>query len=354
MKFRFAKRSKASDSFRVSSIMGKYDVDSRDIVERFEGNIELDKVDGWKVGLIYGKSGTGKSLIARQLWPDSVVKAHLHNSPSVLDDFPQHATSDDIARTLHSVGFASVTSWLKPYRVLSNGEKMRVDLAMGLLDKRELIVFDEFTSVIDRHIARVGSFAVSKAVRRSSKRFIAVTCHEDVAQWLEPDWHFCTDDMVFTYSRRSLRRPEMSFRVAEGSGLWPLFSKYHYLNSNLLGGSEQYVTLYKGQPVAFCAVTHVVHRVRGMKRIHRLVVLPDFQGIGLGFKLLNWVARRYVDRGHKMFIRTSNPSLIYAMEKHDSWALRSSAGRNAPHAGDEKLRARGARSRLTTGWEFMR
>jgi ABC-type ATPase with predicted acetyltransferase domain len=60
------------------------------------------------------------------------------------------------------------------------------------------VVFDEFTSVVDREIAKVSAFAISKAVRRSKKKFIAVTCHYDVVDWLDPDWVFCTDTMEFS------------------------------------------------------------------------------------------------------------------------------------------------------------
>jgi len=64
MKFHFVKRSKATQSFRVSSIMGKYDLISADVVERFDGEIPIEKIAEWKIGVIFGGSGTGKTLIA--------------------------------------------------------------------------------------------------------------------------------------------------------------------------------------------------------------------------------------------------------------------------------------------------
>ncbi len=68
------------------------------------------------------------------------------------------------------------------------------------------VVFDEFTSVVDREVAKVGSYAVSKAVRRQpGKQFIAVTCHYDVVDWLEPDWVFCTDTMEFDRKKEAGR-----------------------------------------------------------------------------------------------------------------------------------------------------
>lgn len=42
--------------------------------------------------------------------------------------------------------------------------------------------------------------AVSKAIRKQDKKFIAVTCHYDVIDYLEPDWIFNTDTMTFSFT----------------------------------------------------------------------------------------------------------------------------------------------------------
>jgi len=110
---------------------------------------------------------------------------------------PKDCSIEEITNTFNSVGFSSPPSWLKPYQVLSNGEKMRVDLANAILQKNELFVFDEFTSVVDRQIAKIGSFATQKAIRKTGKKFIAVSCHFDIEEWLMPDWVFNTDSMTF-------------------------------------------------------------------------------------------------------------------------------------------------------------
>jgi ABC-type ATPase with predicted acetyltransferase domain len=121
----------------------------------------------------------------------------------VLEDFPENVPVNEITKALCNVGFASPPDWLKAYEHLSQGEKMRVDIARALCLQQELIVFDEFTSVVDREIAKVSAYAIAKAVRRTSKQFIAVTCHYDVLDWLEPDWMFCTDDMSFSKKKDS-------------------------------------------------------------------------------------------------------------------------------------------------------
>ena len=192
--FELVKESKPKKTFRVASVMGKFDLESEHIVEKFAGNLNLD--DDWQIGVICGNSGTGKTTIAKELFKDSYFMGNDYGSNSVLDDMPKDKTIEEITTMFNSVGFSSPPSWLKPYAVLSNGEKMRVDLAKALLSDKKLIVFDEFTSVVDRNIAKIGSFAVSKAIRRTNKKFIAVTCHYDILEWLQPDWIFDTNTMT--------------------------------------------------------------------------------------------------------------------------------------------------------------
>lgn len=80
---------------------------------------------------------------------------------------------------------------------------MRVDLARNILDDKDVILFDEFTSVVNREVAKTSSYAISKAVRKQGKKFIAVSCHRDVIEWLEPDWIYDTDEKRFFIARES-------------------------------------------------------------------------------------------------------------------------------------------------------
>ncbi len=220
-------------------------------------------------------------------------------------------------------------------------------------DERNLTVVDEFTCVVERKVARVGSYAVQRAVRKLGRKFVAVTCHDDILEWLEPDWTFCTNDMAYTSTRGKLRRPSIRVDIGEVKGYWRLFSKYHYMNHNLLGGSKQYVAFIDGEPVAFCAMTLLVHhKIRDAMRLHRLVVLPDYQGVGIGGRLLNHVCEIFHTRGQRVFARFSHPALIALMAKDDSWTLTHNVSRAARHGGTEGLAKSGSHGRLTTGWEY--
>lgn len=193
--FDIVRTSQPTDSFRVQSIIGTYDLQQQHVTEHFKGEINLP--DKWNIGLIVGRSGSGKTTIAHELFDADIINGFDWTHDNILDDMPKEATVKEIAAMLTAVGFSSPPSWLKPYGVLSNGEKMRCDIARAILEKRELFVFDEFTSVVDRNVARVSSLAIQKAIRRQDRRFIAVTCHYDVQDWLMPDWVFNTDDMTF-------------------------------------------------------------------------------------------------------------------------------------------------------------
>lgn len=202
--FDIIKEVKPDDSFRVSSIISAFDIDINKIDERFEGNIDVDGKE-WGIGLIVGGSGTGKSTIAKELFPDAYFVDKTYTSKSVIDDMPKGKSVKEISLAFTSVGFSSPPSWLKPYSVLSNGEKMRCDLANCLLEESELFVFDEFTSVVNREVAKTASFAIQKAVRKNKKKFIAVSCHSDIVEWLQPDWVYNTDEKRFFFVKANIK-----------------------------------------------------------------------------------------------------------------------------------------------------
>jgi ABC-type ATPase with predicted acetyltransferase domain len=96
-----------------------------------------------------------------------------------------------VSTKLSSVGFNSIPSWYKPYHVLSNGEKFRADLARKIKSNS---VIDEYTSVVDRNVAKAASVALSRYINNNElKNIVISTCHMDIVDWLEPDWVINTD-----------------------------------------------------------------------------------------------------------------------------------------------------------------
>ena len=216
------------ETFRTAAVKASFTLEDIKLQKQFAGEIPIEGLD-WKIGLIVGRSGTGKTSIAKEKFPDAYIRSFEYAHKNFLADFPKENTVDEITTALCNVGFASPPDWLKSYDCLSQGEKMRVDIARALCTKmpinqitgKELIVFDEFTSVVDREIAKIASFAISKSIRRSNKQFVAVTCHYDVEDWLEPDWVLYTDTMKFELrDKKKVHDPQSSLRSMSALGVF--------------------------------------------------------------------------------------------------------------------------------------
>jgi len=195
-------------TFRNESIKGQFDLNIDIVSENFKGNIDIENKD-WSIGLIVGRSGSGKSTIAKQLFN---VQNLEYGENSVIDEMPKNKTTEEITSVFNSVGFATVWSWLKPYSVLSTGEKMRVDIAKLILTEEKIICFDEFTSVVDRVVAQTASFAISKCIRKQNRKFVAVSCHRDIIDWLEPDWIYDTDEQRFFFAQENTSDPKLTLK----------------------------------------------------------------------------------------------------------------------------------------------
>ena len=319
--FDIIKETQPKKTFRVASVIGKFDLQSEKISERFIGNIELP--DKWQIGLIVGKSGTGKTTIAKQLFENAYITNYKYNADTILDDMPKDCSVEQITSAFNSVGFSSPPSWLKPYSVLSNGQKMRVDLARAILEPQKLFVFDEFTSVVDRNVAQIGSYAMQKAIRKTDKQFIAVTCHCDVKDWLLPDWIFDTDTMTFqNFEGQKKNRPDIKFEIYSTTDktIWKMFAKHHYLSHSHNNAASVYIATINDQIAGFLSVLHFPHpKAKNIKKVHRLVVLPDYQGAGFGIKFLNEIGKYYKEKKFRYVIMTSAPSLIFNLKKSNLW-----------------------------------
>lgn len=140
----------------------------------------------FKIGVIVGSSGSGKSTLLKHFGEEESPK--WERDKSIVSHFE---TPDEAINKLGSVGLNSVPSWYKPYHVLSNGEKFRADLARNLKNNA---VIDEFTSVVDRNVAKAASMSLSRHVKNNNlENIVLSTCHRDILEWLEPDWVLDTD-----------------------------------------------------------------------------------------------------------------------------------------------------------------
>jgi GNAT superfamily N-acetyltransferase len=321
--------------------------------------VDVELPHQWNVGLIVGPSGSGKTTIAGELFPDQIVEGwDWPERRSILDGFPAGLSIKDITALLSSVGFSSAPLWLRPYYALSNGQKFRVDLARTLAEQPELAVVDEFSSVVDRTVAQIGSAAVAKAVRARDQKFVALSCHYDVADWLEPDWIYEPHLGTLQTGRCLRRRPAIDLEVRRvHHSCWELFRPYHYLNHTFNKAARCFVAFYQGRPVALQAVIVSPHPVaKNMYRGHRAVCLPDYQGVGIGNALIDYVASAYRGVGSRILSTTASPALIQSRSRSLHWKcirppkLAPARGRTA---GKSFMAWTPSVNRLTSTWEFV-
>lgn len=352
---KFIVESKSSNTFKANKVKSMFDCDMDVIKKEFNINIPIENTK-WNIGLIVGASGTGKTTIARKVFENfRFFDGFEWTSQSIIDDFGDNYSAKEITEILSKVGFASPPDWLKPFNVLSNGQKMRAELARLILETDEPFIYDEFTSVVDRQVACIGSAAIQKFIRKQNKQFVAVSCHYDIEEWLEPDWVFDCNTMEF--SQRSLRRPEIkcSIRTAKQSE-WREFMDFHYLSHDHNNAAHKYVCTIGNESVAWCSILHFPHpHVKNMKRIHRIVVKPDYQGIGLGTKFMSEVAKKYKNSKMRITLVTSSPAFIHGLQHSKNWIMTRKPGRIDKPKNHSYNNIEGSNSsdRLTATFEFV-
>jgi len=371
MRFEITLESPVRPSFRVQQAAGMFDVPlGQKLRERFVVEVPPQSAD-WRIGLIVGPSGSGKSTLARHLFGARLASgADWPCDRAVIEVFDGMPLKQ-AAGLLTAVGFASPPAWLRPYHLLSNGERARCDLARrfaeamnpphegrsqtaagpadraasasttdaprpgdsaatesepwhALLppqaDRRlPLVVCDEFTSVVDRQAARAIAAGTARRIRegRLPCRFVAVTCHYDVTDWLAPDW--LIDMAVKRFTRRCLPRPAIRVEIVPcRREAWRAYRRHHYLSGSLPVAARCYLAVWEGEAAGFCATAPMPGRT-GVRRISRLVVLPEYQGMGIGGAFLDAVAAWTARGGNRVTITAAHPAVISHCRRSHRW-----------------------------------
>lgn len=288
----------------TSNLILPFDYSSDGTEKFYPFNLPIDLPLQWGIGVIVGASGTGKSTLLKEF--GTPEKMQWDNNKSIASHFD---SAEDASERLAAAGLMSIPEWVKPYDVLSTGQKFRADLARSIKNNA---VIDEFTSVVDRNVAKSASVAMSRYIKKNDVRNVVVaTCHRDVLEFLQPDWVIDTDKGAWTVSKEWQRRPKLDLTIHPAHySIWSYFASYHYLSDNLNRASHNYVAIWNDKLVGFNSViTAPSGTYKNAYRGHRLVVHPDYQGFGFGPKISEAIAQHYIDNGKRYFAKTSHPRL---------------------------------------------
>lgn len=182
------------NTYRASRVKSLFNAERGDTFE-LTADISVEDID-WQIGLIVGPSGSGKTSIGKQLFGGGKLVDLYANWPEdqpIVEAIYPDGDFNSVTAALANVGLGDVPSWLRPFKALSNGQQFRAGLARLMTEAPNEIIVDEFTSVIDRQIAKIGAMAFSKGWRRNQgKKIVLLACHYDIVEWLQPDWVFDT------------------------------------------------------------------------------------------------------------------------------------------------------------------
>lgn len=239
----------AYQSYAAERTRGLYNVDAAD-GQRFQLEAELPvEKDDWQIGVVVGPSGSGKTSIAEELCRDGWIDANIltgglwsQHAPVIEDMTTMAGDYAKATAALAATGLGSVPSWLRPRRVLSNGERFRADMAALLVHAGPSATYyiDEFTSVLDRQVAKVGAGAFAKTWRKKpGRRVILVTPHYDVLEWIQPDWivdtaggdtlgggHVEASNATFSYGKEAFPGPAVG-SIMVGGGKPTTYVRQH-------------------------------------------------------------------------------------------------------------------------------
>lgn len=295
-------------------------------------DLEIDNVDldgDWQIGVVVGPSGSGKTSIGKMIFGgENKIHDYHEGWPKdkpIIDCIAPGGDFNEVTGALANVGLGDVPAWLRPFHVLSNGEQFRAGLARVVCEKPDEIVIDEFTSVIDRQIARIGSQAFQKAWRRGNPKgkVVLLTPHYDILDWVQPDW--VIDTKTKTFERGVPRqRPKIELEIWKvNQSYWPFYKPHYYLDLPEPVAAEHYIGVVDGELACHIAICpwFEAHGYRGT----RLVTMPEWQGAGIGSKFLNFMGQYCLDgnarcnKKYPMYFHTSHPQLCGFLRHSKKW-----------------------------------
>ena len=313
-----------STSFRCQKAADSLDINTAE-KSVHELRVQADVESPFSVGLIVGSSGSGKTTLARQIYGANCFDEDVNRSLPVIEQFPTEMSYDECSAALLGIGLTSVPCWIRPMHTLSNGQQSRAIAALRLHQPGKTVVIDEWTSVVDRTVAKVMSHCVQKHARKTGRQIVLVSCHYDIIDWVNPDW--IIDCNKQTFEDRRLLRPErtekLAFDIREtDSKSWKVFSKYHYLSSALPGGRCFFYGLFHGKDqIGFQCYTSYLPGRSDILYSNRVVIHPDYAGLGLGIRFIDSTAGFLASQGFKIRATFSSIPLYKARMRNPSWRL---------------------------------
>lgn len=212
-------KSEVFDTFRCQRAANSLDIN---VKKKSVHHLKIDEINvgEFNVGVIVGASGSGKTTLAKQMFGDDCFDVKLDPELPIIDQLPESFSYDECASILSGIGLTSVPCWIRPVKTLSNGQKARAEAAFLMSNSNNIVIIDEWTSVVDRQVGMIMSHCLQKHARKFNKQIIVCSCHYDVLDWLNPDWIIdCNKQKFYPFEQGEKKNSSSIFgKLAEKHG----------------------------------------------------------------------------------------------------------------------------------------
>jgi hypothetical protein len=319
------------NNFRCQVAANSLDID---VKKKSIHHLKIDNIninDDWNIGLIYGSSGSGKTTLVKEIFGKNIFETIINEDEPIINQLPKELNYEDCANLLNGIGLNSVNCWIRPVKTLSNGQRARAEAVLLMCQNKEIIFIDEWTSVVDRLVAKAMSVCINKFCKKFNKKIVLLSCHYDIIEWLKPDWLINCNEQKFLLPKCEdfffQEREKLKFDIREiGRQSWKYFSKYHYLSDKLPAGKIYLYGLFINEiQIGFqCFANYTPHK-KGTKIIfhsNRTVIHPDYNGLGLGIKLINETSKILKNKiDCRIMGKFSSIPVFKAMIKNKNWVF---------------------------------
>ena len=272
---------------------------------------------------ITGDSGSGKSLLLKSIKKYFNEKKISYTDLNDMEINPEETLitsvgqdTKDAVKILSLVGLNDAFLFLRKFKELSDGQKMRYKIAKLIHENHQFWLIDEFCATMDREMARIISFNIQKICRRLRKGLFVATTHTDLKKDLKPSIYIYkkfNDEIKTEYTLNEINKTCSIFKdikVEIGSKIeYEKLSKFHYKSSSLGGAKDIYCIYLSGELVGTLVVSMPHLHLKGRNKyfsgkysatttenfqqlnrefetIARIIIHPKYRGIGLAYLFL--------------------------------------------------------------------
>lgn len=267
-----------------------------------------------------GMSGSGKTSMLdyfKKAYNFTDPKIEFESEKPIIDTIGKN--TEEALYLLNLVGLGEAFLYIKPFKVLSDGQKYRYKLAKIIESNQKVWCIDEFCSFLDRTTAKIVAYNTQKVARKLGVKLIVATAHDDLQEYIQADYVFNFGMGEGLEIIRNLSEPINPFldqiRIEEGTiEDYKKLGKYHYKNTEARFTKKIFKMMFKdiligvavysmprqqlvGRNVYFNKKYINERGIPNLKAVNkdflmgsRYIIHPMFRGVGLGSELVKKTA----------------------------------------------------------------